>query len=186
MLNIFEPQPWSSQQYIRLTLQFSRLFTYNQFQFQVVCDDWKLVMVDDFAEISFSRNQQCEEVMQSVVKIRKQLNEGLQRKLRGLMYNPRELSESINRFAYVLAEGDVEISYVSHVFFNLCTILIIVFSMKRIVHPPRTLENVGFFLPNGEVEIDNEDYEIENTEVDYSDSGGQERVVEDVSKSFDM
>ncbi|EYC14511.1 hypothetical protein Y032_0040g247 [Ancylostoma ceylanicum] len=168
MLNIFEPQPWSSQQYIRLTLQFSRLFTYNQFQFQVVCDDWKLVMVDDFAEISFSRNQQCEEVMQSVVKIRKQLNEGLQRKLRGLMYNPRELSESINRFAYVLAEGDVEIS------------------MKRIVHPPRTLENVGFFLPNGEVEIDNEDYEIENTEVDYSDSGGQERVVEDVSKSFDM
>ncbi|EPB65625.1 hypothetical protein ANCCEY_15308, partial [Ancylostoma ceylanicum] len=42
---------------------------------KVVCDDWKLVMVDDFAEISFSRNQQCEEVMQSVVKIRKQLNE---------------------------------------------------------------------------------------------------------------
>ncbi|KIH47269.1 hypothetical protein ANCDUO_22673 [Ancylostoma duodenale] len=43
---------------------------------KVLCDDWKLVMVDDFAEISFSRNKQCEEVMHSVVKIRKQLNEG--------------------------------------------------------------------------------------------------------------
>ncbi|RCN31087.1 helicase protein [Ancylostoma caninum] len=132
---------------------------------KVLCDDWKLVMVDDFAEISFSRNQQCEEVMHSVVKIRKQLNEGLQRKLRGLTYNPRELSESINRFAYVLAEGDVEIS------------------MKRIVHPPRTLENVGFFLPSGEVEIDNEDYGLESAMLDDSDSGGQEEAEEDVTKT---
>ncbi|KAL6738169.1 hypothetical protein Aduo_011746 [Ancylostoma duodenale] len=131
-------------------------------KYQVLCDDWKLVMVDDFAEISFSRNKQCEEVMHSVVKIRKHLNEGLQRKLRGLMYNPRELSESINRFAYILAEGDVEIS------------------MKRIVHPPRTLENVGFFLPDGEVELDNEDYGLESAMVEDSDSGGQEEAEEDV------
>ncbi|KIH47268.1 hypothetical protein ANCDUO_22672 [Ancylostoma duodenale] len=53
--------------------------------------------------------------------------------------------------------------------------------MKRIVHPPRTLENVGFFLPDGEVELDNEDYGLESAMVEDSDSGGQEEAEEDVS-----
>ncbi|KHJ75584.1 hypothetical protein OESDEN_24800 [Oesophagostomum dentatum] len=35
---------------------------------KVMCDDWKLVLVDDFVEISFARNQQCEEVLRSVAK----------------------------------------------------------------------------------------------------------------------
>ncbi|ETN82963.1 helicase protein, partial [Necator americanus] len=134
------------------------------FSKKVMCDDWKLVLVDDFVEISFERIQQCKEVMHSIVDIRKHLNTGLQRKLRGLSYNPSELSEIINRFAYTLAEGDVEIS------------------VKRIVHPPRTLENVGFFLPDGEVELDVEEYVLEDAD-EFDDSNQEkEECLDDVPK----
>ncbi|CAJ0602732.1 unnamed protein product [Cylicocyclus nassatus] len=131
---------------------------------KVLCDDWKQLLIDDFVEFTFTRNQQCEEVMKSVVDIRKRLNEGLQRRLRGLHYDPRELSESINRFAYALAEGDVEIS------------------MKRMVHPPRNLENVGFFLPDGQVEVDADQFEFETmVELDNHDSEQEEQLKQEAT-----
>lgn len=104
-----------------------------------------------------------------------------------MSYNSHDLLESINRFAYTLAEGDVEISYVSQTFFIfVCNVLAQIFSIKRIVHPPRTLENVGFFLPDGEVELDDEDFGLESAEVDDNDNGSQEQADEDVRKSCPM
>lgn len=109
---------------------------------KVICDDWQLVLVDEFVEFLFSRAAQCEHVLLIVAKIRKELNKGLQKKLRGEKYCENELVALINEFTFLLSEGSLEIS------------------MKRIVHPPRTLEDVGFLIPHGKVELDTEDQEF--------------------------
>uniref|UniRef100_A0A158PCF6 Helicase ATP-binding domain-containing protein n=1 Tax=Angiostrongylus cantonensis TaxID=6313 RepID=A0A158PCF6_ANGCA len=44
---------------------------------KVISDDWKLVLLDEFVEFSFSGVAQCEQVLQIVAKIRKELNEGM-------------------------------------------------------------------------------------------------------------
>ncbi|KAE9417757.1 hypothetical protein Angca_008420, partial [Angiostrongylus cantonensis] len=109
---------------------------------KVISDDWKLVLLDEFVEFSFSGVAQCEQVLQIVAKIRKELNEGLRVKLSGEKYHEDELVGLINQFTFLLSEGNLEIY------------------MKRIVHPPRTLEEVGFFTPDGEMELDTEDHQF--------------------------
>ncbi|KHJ75778.1 hypothetical protein OESDEN_24606, partial [Oesophagostomum dentatum] len=52
------------------------------------------------------------------------------------------------------------------------------FRMKRMVHPPRNLEDVGFFLPDGEVELDVEEVEVDITEEE-EDNNEREEQVED-------
>ncbi|KAK6045639.1 hypothetical protein COOONC_16856 [Cooperia oncophora] len=113
--------------------------------FQVICDDWKSVLVDEFVEITFSREPQCKEILQITTQIRMELNRGLQRKLYGQDFSARILTDLINRLAYQLCEGDIEIS------------------MKRMVHPPKTLEDVGFFTPDGEVELELEDPPVDQS-----------------------
>ncbi|KAJ1347611.1 Pfam:DUF1605, partial [Parelaphostrongylus tenuis] len=109
---------------------------------KVICDDWKLILVDEFVEYTFSSTTQCEHILKIVVEIRKELSKGLREKLRGDEYHEGELVALINQFTFLLSEGSVEIS------------------MKRIVHPPRTLEDVGFFTPQGDMELDREDEEF--------------------------
>ncbi|XGW27233.1 hypothetical protein V3C99_007665 [Haemonchus contortus] len=106
---------------------------------KVICDDWKSVLVDEFVEFTFSRDSHCKEILQLSTQIRMELNRGLQRKLYGQDFSARVLTDLINRLAYQLAEGDIEIS------------------MKRMAHPSKNLEDVGFFTPDGEVQLEFED-----------------------------
>ena len=50
------------------------------------------------------------------------------------------------------------------------------FSLKRLVSPPRILEDVGFFTPDGEVKIDDDKQEEEGAEdVQESEAEREER-----------
>ncbi|KAK6023107.1 helicase associated domain protein, partial [Ostertagia ostertagi] len=79
---------------------------------KVICDDWKSVLVDEFVEMTFSRESHCKEILQITIQIRMELNRGkcLQRKLYGQDFSARVLTDLINRLAYQLCEGDIEIS----------------------------------------------------------------------------
>ncbi|KAK6030235.1 helicase associated domain protein [Ostertagia ostertagi] len=114
---------------------------------KVICDDWKSVLVDEFVEMTFSRESHCKEILQITIQIRMELNRGkcLQRKLYGQDFSARVLTDLINRLAYQLCEGDIEIS------------------MKRMAHPSRNLEDVGFFTPDGEIELEMEDPVIDQS-----------------------
>ncbi|KJH52259.1 hypothetical protein DICVIV_01587 [Dictyocaulus viviparus] len=81
-------------------------------KYQVICADWKLVLVDEFVEFSFGQILNCKDVLSLVTKIRKEMSTGLQRKLRGEEYHESELVGLIKQFAFLLSEGSSEISLV--------------------------------------------------------------------------
>ncbi|WKY07251.1 hypothetical protein Q1695_007019 [Nippostrongylus brasiliensis] len=120
---------------------------------KVICDDWKSALIDEFVEICFTQESRCKEVLRDSTQIRAELNRGLHRKLYGFDYDAGELSDLISKFAYLLANADIEIS------------------LKRMAHPSRSLEDTGFFTPDGEVELDvkEDDYILENDVVEFKD-----------------
>ncbi|PAV64353.1 hypothetical protein WR25_20485 [Diploscapter pachys] len=124
---------------------------------KVICEDWKLVTVDDFVEIQFKSSNACREVIDSVIQIKKELKIGLTSALEGDKLDMHRLARTVDKFSRYLTEEGV------------------VIGLKRLVSPPRILEDVGFFTPDGEVKIDDDKQEEGAEEVQESEAEREER-----------
>uniref|UniRef100_A0A1I7WZ41 Helicase C-terminal domain-containing protein n=1 Tax=Heterorhabditis bacteriophora TaxID=37862 RepID=A0A1I7WZ41_HETBA len=103
---------------------------------KVNCENWKLITVDDFLEFAFLHESQCMNILKIVEQIRKEMSKGLQKKLCGADFCSRELVKFIEKMGAMLSSEGVQLG------------------IKRLVNPPRLLENVGFFHPDGEIIFD--------------------------------